>query len=77
MQLLTGESQSYGVELERETMKTLEVLYSLNTTWTPDTDDLEGRRAMAASLVVEIVKAPVDAALSGTLWLFPTSVSKT
>jgi len=57
-----------------DTLTTLGNLYEANTTWSEDDAVQIRRRQAAEQLVIAIIKEPVDEALIGILWLFPTAV---
>jgi hypothetical protein len=53
----------------------LDNLYAINATTTSNDTDLVHNYDHAQELVVELIQEPVNEAMSGTLWLFPTAVS--
>ncbi|KAK4684398.1 hypothetical protein P7C73_g5782, partial [Tremellales sp. Uapishka_1] len=72
-QILLQTSNSYGIELSEKSLNTLGTLYEINSTYTTNAT-LEGqRRDEASALLLEIIAEPLNLALSGTLWLFPTA----
>jgi hypothetical protein len=53
----------------------LKHLYGIDATYTTNTTEHDASLEEAQGLVVELVEEPVNEAMSGTLWLFPTAVS--
>jgi hypothetical protein len=67
--------QSYGVTVSTEMSDNLKHLYGIDATYTTNTTVHDASLEEAQSIVVELVEEPVNEAMSGTLWLFPTAVS--
>jgi hypothetical protein len=73
--LTVRSDQSYGVKVSTEMSDNLEHLYGINATYTTNTTEHDASLEEAQHIVVELVEEPVNEAMSGTLWLFPTAVS--
>ena len=56
-------------------LNSFEALYAVDSTWTVNGTLRDIRRAEASALLVNVIRDPVDEALSGVLWLFPCAVS--
>ncbi|ORY31965.1 bacterial low temperature requirement A protein-domain-containing protein [Naematelia encephala] len=65
--------QSYGLEVSSETLSALEDLYAVNATNPSNVTLTEIRRDRASEYLVQVIRDPLDEALSGVLWLFPTA----
>lgn len=71
-QIVVTSFQLYGIKVPDESYTTLQQLYTINTTMTPDPTE---RRTKAYQDVAQIIAEPFTLSLTGTLWLYPTAVS--
>jgi hypothetical protein len=67
-------SQSYGVEVTTEMSDNLGALSTLNVTYSEDQAERSSLQSQAKHLAIELTQDPIDVALSGTQWLYPTAV---
>ncbi|GFZ50996.1 hypothetical protein JCM24511_08754 [Saitozyma sp. JCM 24511] len=73
-QIIVDATRSYGVEVTTEMSDTLDALSTLNVTYSEDQAERSSLQSQAKHLAIELTQDPIDVALSGTQWLYPTAV---
>jgi hypothetical protein len=69
--------KSYGVKITTDMVDKLDALYNIDPTVQTNHTLQEQYIEHAQDLAIELVQEPINEAMSGTLWLFPTAVSAT
>lgn len=67
--------QSYGVKITTDMVNKLDALYNLDPTVQTNHTLQEQLIEHAQEIAIELIQEPINEAMSGTLWLFPTAVS--
>ncbi|RSH91434.1 hypothetical protein EHS25_009733 [Saitozyma podzolica] len=73
-QIIVDATRSYGVEVTTEMSDNLDALSTLNVTYSEDQAERSSLQSQAKHLAIELTQDPIDVALSGTQWLYPTAV---
>ena len=74
-QIVSQITQSSGIEVSEDMLSLEDSLYTINMSWPFDNATTATRRSQALSLSQQLVQIPLEEAISGTLWLFPSAVS--
>jgi hypothetical protein len=67
--------QSYGIKITTDMVNKLDALYNIDPTVQSNHTLQEQLIDHAQELAIELIQEPINEAMSGTLWLFPTAVS--
>ncbi|RSH90578.1 hypothetical protein EHS25_001183 [Saitozyma podzolica] len=72
-QVMVATTDSYGIKITTDMVNKLDALYNIDPTVQSNHTLQEQLIDHAQELAIELIQEPINEAMSGTLWLFPTA----